>query len=54
MSAAPSPARETGSYGYRVTIKLKKTGRAGTVRFSLSGTDGSGRVNRATRSFVLH
>ncbi|MGZ8501334.1 MAG: FlgD immunoglobulin-like domain containing protein, partial [Candidatus Limnocylindrales bacterium] len=45
---------KTGSYGYRVTIKLKKTGRAGTVRFSLSGTDGSGRVNRATRSFVLH
>jgi FlgD Ig-like domain len=45
---------KTGSYSYRVTIKLKKTGRAGTVRFSMSGTDGSGKVNRATRSFVLH
>ena len=44
----------TGSYSYRVTIKLKKTGRAGTVRFSLSGTDGSGKVNRATRAFALH
>ncbi len=45
---------KTGSYSYRLTIKLKKTGRAGYVRLSLSGTDGSGKVNRATRSFVLH
>ena len=39
---------------YKVTIKLKSTGTAGTVRFSLSGTDGGGKVNRASRTFVLH
>ena len=45
---------KTGAYTYRVTIKLRKTGRAGTVRFSLSGTDGSGGTNRAARTFALH
>ena len=44
----------TGTYTYRVTIKLRKAGRAGIVRFSLSGTDGSGKTNRAARTFVLH
>ena len=44
----------TGSYTYRVTITLKKTGRAGAVRFSLSGVDGALKVNRATRTFALH
>jgi flagellar hook assembly protein FlgD len=43
-----------GASTYKVTIKLKKTGRAGTVRFSLSGTDGAGKVNRAARGFALH
>ncbi|MEA2537643.1 MAG: hypothetical protein QOF11_1877 [Chloroflexota bacterium] len=45
---------KTGTYSYKVTIKLKKTGRAGSVRFSLSGTDAAGKVNRASRTFVLH
>jgi hypothetical protein len=44
----------TGSYTYRVTIRLKKTGRAGTVRFALSGIDGARKINRATRTFGLH
>jgi flagellar hook assembly protein FlgD len=39
---------------YKVTIRLKSTGSAGTVRFSLSGTDAGGRINRASRTFVLH
>lgn len=39
---------------YKVTIKLKSSGRAGTVRFSVSGTDASSRVNRASRTFALH
>jgi flagellar hook assembly protein FlgD len=39
---------------YKLTIKLKSAGTAGTVRFSLSGTDGGGKVNRASRVFVLH
>ncbi len=39
---------------YKVTVKLKSTGTAGTVRFSVSGTDGAGKVNRAARVFALH
>jgi flagellar hook assembly protein FlgD len=44
----------TGTYTYRVTVRLKRAGRAGSVRFSFSGVDGSGGINRATRTFVLH
>jgi VCBS repeat-containing protein len=39
---------------YRVTITLKGTGRAGTIRFVVSGKDGAGRTNRATVSYPLH
>ena len=39
---------------YKLKVKLKTPGTAGTVRFSLSGTDGAGKVNRAARVFALH
>jgi flagellar hook assembly protein FlgD len=42
------------TYRYKVTIRLTPTGTSGTVRFSLSGTDASGGINRASRTFALH
>ena len=39
---------------YKATIRLKAAGTTGTVRFSLSGTDAGGNVNRASRTYDLH
>jgi hypothetical protein len=44
----------TGSYTYRLKLKLKRTGSAGTLRLSLSATNRSGGANRASRTFPLH
>lgn len=39
---------------YKVIVKLRSTGTAGTVRFSISGTDPAGGINRGSRVFALH
>lgn len=44
---------KTGTYTYRVTLTLK-TGSAGTVRFTVSGTDRAGGINRAALVLPLH
>jgi flagellar hook assembly protein FlgD len=41
-------------YTYKVTIRLRSSGTAGTVRFSLSGIDPSKGMNRASRTFAVH
>ncbi len=46
--------KKIGTYSYRVTIKLKSGGGAGTVRFSLSAKDAAAKVNRAAKVFSLH
>lgn len=46
--------KKMSTYTYKVTIKLKSSGTSGTVRFSISGTDASKGVNRASRTFALH
>ena len=44
----------TGTYTYKLTIKLKTSGSVGSIRFSVSGPDRAGQVNRATRYYALH
>jgi hypothetical protein len=51
-AAAPPQPKALTCLG--VTVKLKSTGSAGTVRFSLGGTDAGGKINRASRTSVLH
>jgi flagellar hook assembly protein FlgD len=44
----------TGTYTYKVMIKLKAIGSIGIVRFSVSGPDHAGQINRAARAYALH
>jgi flagellar hook assembly protein FlgD len=46
--------RKMSSSTYKVSIRLRSSGTAGTVRFSISGRDAGLRINRASRTYVLH
>jgi flagellar hook assembly protein FlgD len=45
---------ETGTYTYKVTFRLKKTGKAGKVSFKVWGRDVKGGTQATTRTYVLH
>ncbi len=45
---------KTGTYTYRVTLRLKTGGAAGSVRFAFSGVDAAGGMNRASMTLPLH
>ena len=45
---------KTGTYTYRVIFKLKSTGTAGSVRFTVTGKDTGNGANRAVRIYGLH
>ena len=47
-------ATKTGTYTYSATIRLKSTGRAGTVGFRVWGRDSKGGAQQTTASFALH
>jgi hypothetical protein len=45
---------KTGTYTYKVTIRLKSTGRTGTMSLRVKGIDAKGGINQSILGLPLH
>ena len=54
VAAWSAKTTKTGTYTYRVTIKLKSTGGVGPISFKAWGLDSKGHAQATTTGFTLH